>query len=564
MVNIQDLPSELLSRIVFFIAPLRGPLPPGFFQKLATKKPTNDANANGDNASKLNKDTDGIKNKDMKDPLGLGYSHPLKDLQNLCLVSRLFRDLAQPSLFYNFEDTGLGDYLDQTISFARALHLRPELGEHVRELDIMFPLDEERPKPLTKKDSSLFITAIKGLQLGDQEETWITGLKRLDLSVLTALLVNKCPHLREMYIPATYVRMGPLNDLFDRNPSLLSELQSVSFEGEDQFLGFNVLPYQKLFTLPNLKEVNLEFASLDDDWFPDSWTPGTVTAEKISFRRSHMDAGSVKKFMQACKKLTSFTYKNFHVDEEEEADASAFRKPEFNAPQFYEAILLHKDTLEDLALTFTYNPLDLENLEEHLSRRGKFGSFRGFSALETVSIAHALFPAHPEFPPSLRKLHVADCESSIRDMVGHIAQDCKKGLYPNLAEIKVFAPDITQPIKLPGQIIPDGKTPEECFTSLKDLFKETKVDFQIVPFQMWDLRDLMDYDDYDDYDYEGYENGDFGPDVDLDEYEHQLGEGLGPTTGYIFDQLAQVLGHPGPGYETDRSWVTEDEDEDDD
>jgi hypothetical protein len=558
MVNIQDLPVELLSRIVFFVAPLRGPIPPDFFKNIADKKPENDANANGDDASKPDKDTDGINNKTEKGPLGPGYSTHFKDLRSLCLVSRLFRDVAQPSLFYNFEDQGLRGYLNETIFFARALYLRPELGEHVRELDIMYPLDEERPTPPSEKDSALLIKAIKELQLGDKEEAWLSGFKELDLSVLTALLVNRCPHVRGMFIPAAYVRMGPLNDLFDRNPSLLSELQNVEFEGEDNFLGFSIAPYQRLFTLPNLKEVNLEYSALDDAAFPKAWTPGTVTAEKISFRRSHLDAGSLKKFMQACKKLTSFSYKNFHVDDEEEDDAYAFIKPEFNAPQLYDAILPHKHTLENLALTFAYDPWDLENLEEHLSRRGKLGSFRDFSALETVYIAHALLPAHPEFPSSLKKLQVADCESSIRDMVGRIAQDCKKGLYPNLTEFKVLAPDITQPVKLPGQIIPEGKTPEECFTSLRDLFKETKVDFQIVPFRMWDLRDLMDYDDYED------EDIDFEDDLDLDEFGHQFAAGYGPPPSHILDTLARVWRHPAPGYESDRSWVTEDDEDDDD
>lgn len=562
MVNIQDLPVELLSRIIFFVAPLRGPIPPDFLKKITAQKPDNDANANGDDTSKSNKDTDSINNKTETGPLGLGYRTHFKDLRNLCLTSRLFRDVAQPSLFYNFEDQGLRGYLKETICFARALYLRPELGEHVRELDIMYPLDEEQSQPPPEKDAALLINAIKELQLGDQEEAWLSGFKRLDLSVLTALLVNRCPHVREMFIPATYVRMGPLNDLFDRNPSLLSELQSISFEGEDNFLGFSIAPYQKFFTLPNLKEVNLEFSALDDAAFPEAWAPGTVTAEKISFRRSHLGASSLKKFMQACKKLTSFSYKNFHQDEDEYADGYSFLKPEFNAPQLYDAILPHKDTLQNFALTFAYAPWDLENLEEHLSRRGKLGSFRDFYALETVHIAHALFPANPEFPPSLKKLHVADCESSIRAMVGRIAQDCKKGLYPNLTDFKVFAPDITQPVKLPGQIIPEGKTPEECFTSLRDLFKETKVDFQIVPFQMWDLRDLMDYDDYDD-EYEGYENDDFGDDLDLDEFGHQFAAGFGPPPAHILDALARALGHPGPGYESDRSWVTEEEDDDD-
>jgi hypothetical protein len=252
-----------------------------------------------------------------------------------------------------------------------------------------------------------------------------------------------------------------------------------------------------------------------------------------------------------------------------------WRKPEFNAPQLYEAILPHKDSLKDLGLAFAYDPWDLVNLEEHLARRGKLGSFRDFANLKAVTIAHALLPAHPEFPPSLQKLRVVDCESSIRDMVGNIAVDCQKGLYPNLTKFEVFATDITEPIKLPGQIIPAGKTPEECFTSLRDLFKDTKVDFQIIPdLQERDSGDLIPNDDYDDYEgYEGYENDDnyYDDDHELDEIvlEEMLGGAFGPRPGIgppdvtIFDALARALGPP-PAFDdngaSDNSWESDEDD----
>ncbi|KAJ5380386.1 uncharacterized protein N7496_002814 [Penicillium cataractarum] len=584
MVNLQDLPPELLTRIVFFVAPLRGPLPPGYLEEKLAQKRDNNVNASAGACA----NTNGINNNDTldgddgwddvdemddrKEPKKETlYSRAHRDLRNLCLTSHMFRDLAQPFLFYNFEDTGMAGFLSQTVAFTRALYLRPELGEHVRELDIMYPLDDEdRPKPLAAEDLALFESAIKDLQLGDKEKIWLSGLKRLDLSVLTALLINRAPHLREMFLPAGQVRMDPISHLLDQNPSLLSELQSISLEGDDEELDFDLAPYNKLITLPKLKEANLEFGTITNETFPATWAPGTIAAEKLSFLRCHMDVVGMQKFIQACKRLTSFSYKNFRIDLHEEMPIS-WRKPEFNAPQFYEAILSHKDSLENLLLTFAYDPWDLENLEEHLARRGKLGSFRDFPNLGTVWIAHALFPEHPEFPPSLKTLHVADCESSIRDMVGNIAADCQKGLYPNLTEFKVFARDITRPIKLPGQVIPEGKTPEQCFTSLRDLFKDTKVDFQIVPDQLWGLRDLMAEDDYEGYGNYDDDDMDYG-DIDMDEYEFQLGSdfgperGFGPSSGAILNALARALGNPHAAHPfdddgaSDNSWETEEDD----
>ena len=243
MVNIHDLPPELLTRIIFFIAHPRGPTPPGIIEALKATRPEELANETKASTN-TQADADGASNRcsyvnesdsevDLPDEMDRLYSRPNVNLRNICLVSHLFRDLAQPFLFYKFEETGGAGPLVQTLRLARVLYTRPELGEHVRELDIMYPLDgDETPKPLTGEDATFFTAAIKSLQLGDQEKTWVSGLTRhVDLSVLTALLVNQTPHLSELCLPGESVRMGPLNHLLNLKPTLLSELQSFSFEG---------------------------------------------------------------------------------------------------------------------------------------------------------------------------------------------------------------------------------------------------------------------------------------------------------------------------------------------
>jgi hypothetical protein len=422
----------------------------------------------------------------------------------------------------------------------------------------MYPLDgDEMPKPLTGEDEKFFTAAIKNLQLGDQEKTWISGLtSHVDLSVLTALLVNQTPHLRELFLPGESVRMGPLNHLLSLKPTLLSELQSFSFEGEDEFLGIDIAHYHSIFTRPELKEVSLTFANLWDKTFPASWAPGTLGVEKAVFRRCYMDVGGMRRFTQACKALKSFRYNSFLSGMPRPS-----RKPGFNAAQAYEAILGHRDTLEHFELIFAGSILDMESLGGQVTDLGKLGSFRDFPVLESLSIGHDLLPPHPEFPASLKTLYIEDCYTSIRDMVGLIADDCRKGLYPNLTVFKVFSSDITEAVKLPGQIIPAGQTPEQCFLSLRDLFKETKVDFMIAPYRIWDLDDFMDYDDYEDED-----DMDFDDEMDLNRYEFQLGEGFVPggPGGNILDDfhtLARAMGLADSDHDTDRSWVTEEDDE---
>ena len=260
----------------------------------------------------------------------------------------------------------------------------------------------------------------------------------------------------------------------------------------------------------------------------------------------------MRRFTQACKTLKSFCYNSFLSGMPRPS-----RKPGFNAAQAYDAILGHKDTLEHFELIFAGSILEMESLGGQVTDLGKLGSFRDFPVLKSLSIGHDLLPPHPEFPTSLKTLCIEDCYSSIRDMVGLIADDCKTGFYPNLTVFNVFSSDITEAVKLPGQIIPAGQTPEQCFLSLRDLFKDTKVDFMIAPYRMWDLDDFIDYDDYEDED-----DMDFDDEMDLDQYERVGPAGPGESILDDFHNLARAMGYTDSDRDTDRSWVTEEDDED--
>ncbi|KAJ5372566.1 hypothetical protein N7517_004572 [Penicillium concentricum] len=489
----------------------------------------------------------------------------IETLRNACLVSRKFREVAQPLLFREVYDDGLaGDDPNPTISFTKTIYQRPDLERHVHQISIMpLPFNERGRKPLSAEDSKFFKGIIKGLQLADQEEAWISAVEKSDLGVFAALLANKTPNLRGLHLPVRQFWTEPFIQLFRRNPQFLSNLESIWIESDDELSGFDIAIYEKFLTLPKVTFSAFEYGDLFDASFPSTWLPGTLETQELSFHHCHIDAGAINKFTQACKKLKTFTYNNFSLDPNDRRILRAGTEPEFNAKQAQEAVLLHKDTLELFHLEFAMAVWDADSAEENVSSHVKVGSFREFSALETILIPHASLPPHPEFPSSLETLHITDCNSSIRELAQNVATDCKNGLYPKLTNFKVFAIDITQPIKLPGQRVPEGKTPEQCFLDLRDMFKGTKVNFQILPYE---LPDFDDYGDLDDYDEDlGYEE-DF-QEPGFEEYPPGAEPSMGPIPPQLFDLLMQralmdpEFAHLHPHEDSgDDSWETDDSD----
>ncbi|KAJ5816433.1 hypothetical protein N7447_008666 [Penicillium robsamsonii] len=542
MVDIQGLPIEILHLILsVFISP--GDLEP-------IRDPSTDAKDG--NANELDDEYD-------------DEADGIETLRNVCLVSRKFRELAQPVLFRDLYDDGLaGDDPNPTISFTRTIYQRPDLERHVHQISIMpLPFNPGGRRPLSAEDSEFFKNILKGLQLADQEEAWISAMEKSDLGVFAALLANRAPNLRGLHLPVRQFWTEPFIQLFRRNPQFLSNLESIWIESDDELSGFDIAFYEKFLTLPKVTFSAFEYGDLFDASFPSTWLPGTLETKELSFHHCHIDAGAINKFMQACKKLKTFTYNNFSLDPNDRRILRAGTEPEFNAKQAQEAVLLHKDTLELFHLEFSMAVWDADSAEENISSHVKVGSFREFSVLETILIPHAYLPPHPEFPSSLETLHITDCNSSIRELAQNVATDCKNGLYPKLTNFKVFAIDITQPIKLPGQRVPEGKTPEECFLALRDMFKGTKVNFQILPYE---LPDFDDYDDLDDYDEDlGFEE-DF-QEPGFEDYPSGEDPGMGPIPPQLLDLLMQRalmdpdFAHlrPDEGSDDD-SWETDDSD----
>ncbi|KAJ5992131.1 hypothetical protein N7451_007855 [Penicillium sp. IBT 35674x] len=445
------------------------------------------------------------------------------NLRRMCLISGMFRDIAQPVLFHSFQCDS-----PTTVSFAKAIYRRPELGDYVKEFTCKHVVYKPVPERLPADDAKLFKLAIQALELGDQEKRWISLMRNYDFSVIIALVVVKLPNLRGFTLKGFLNLATRFKPLFDRDPSFLSQLRSLDVRST--LISSNVALYEDFFTRPSLQYLRLEYCNLNDASFPSTWTPGSLAAENLVIRDSCIDSGGIRKLMQAYKKLTVFSYQNF-------IPRPGVMPPETPATHFtpeeaLEAADPHKETLEYFHVELARSPTDLNDIQIYLSSCAKFGSFRDFTALKTIVVPHAYLPVHPKLPRSLEQIDITDCNSSIQNMAQNIANDAKNGFYPELLHVRVLTLDVRAPINPPEGHIPLLKTPANCFISLQELFNGTKVNFEICPY----IIPAEDDEDYDDEDSDGEEYGDydleFGDEEEEDDDDDELSpESVNATSG---------------------------------
>ncbi|KAL5364471.1 hypothetical protein BJX96DRAFT_157403 [Aspergillus floccosus] len=377
-----------------------------------------------------------------------------KDLSNLCLVSRKLRDIAQPLLFSKFEDLDAYGGLRRLMAFTKVIISHPELAEHVQSISLM---------------------------------------------PLLALLLSKTPKLRDLSLPGALVIPNTTDYLFTRNPSCLPNLNRLCIEGHPELVfSFGVHMYEKFCSRSPVKPLVVRSGMLTERTFPASWTPNSLSLEKICLSFCDIDRKSITKFLQASNSVKSFVWTNWSEDLELQ-DSLSQKTMDFDGKDLHAMLLPHKSMLTDLQLQFG-KLWDIDDNGAYLER-AKFPSLRDFTVLDTLYISHRLLPPNPEFPPSLEKLIVGDCSKSSRVWTKKFAADCHNGRYPSLRTILILSMYLAQTVMLPGQIVPVGEQPMDAYSNLQKLFKGTKVDYTIMSYDI-DKRlrdnDLDDYDGYDD------------------------------------------------------------------
>ncbi|KAE8419899.1 hypothetical protein BDV36DRAFT_293791 [Aspergillus pseudocaelatus] len=449
MVQLQDLPIEVLSHCLSFI---RWPYP---------------ARALAWNSLHIN------------DPSDITY-RTRRSLMNISLVSRIFRDLAQPLLFRDFEDNNEDDNLRRLIRFLKAVIVRPQLGKYVQVV-ALHPIDyellDDLKEVLPSQDINFFTRAVQELELGDQEQAWLSVTNRDDASILLALLLTKTPNLRLLYFTGSAFSMKPLSPLFARDPSFLSNLEELCIQGyEDP--DHDIADFHEFLARPRLKRFISDSGDLAYRSILTPSAPNTLTMERCYLRHCQLYSDNLKKLTQACKKLTHFMFIGWS------RSLGTFlnpgRTPLFDEVDLFEALLPHQDTLTHLDIEFLDGRIPPQIRLYPKLPGGKLPSLRGFTVMIDLTVQFSLLKPRPEFPSTLKRLTITDCNASLWNMTYCIATDCKNGRYPELEKIQLLSENATQLIEPGRQNIPEDQVPDQYFRSLRNLFKGTNVDYQII------------------------------------------------------------------------------------
>lgn len=228
------------------------------------------------------------------------------DLVQICLVSRRFRDLAQPFLFRKFDDLAITGLL-KTLNFAATLSRRPDLAKCVQ--DIYIAPNDIVPGNLrlqagdkASQTIAQLKLVVKSLQLGDvEEQRWCSSIHEVDVGVIVALLLSMAPNLRALRLPGGCFSYSPFNLLLGRDPSYLSNLEVLWIECEKDSRAYEISEFERFLTLPSLKSPTFERGNLSSVSFPSTWKTKSLNAEELAFSRCHIEANTLSKLIKACK-----------------------------------------------------------------------------------------------------------------------------------------------------------------------------------------------------------------------------------------------------------------------
>lgn len=367
-----------------------------------------------------------------------------KGLLSLSLVSPSFRSVAQVLLFRSFQEYSIN--LDNTVSFARALCTNPPLRENVKELVFLpFFQNKNGVNEFSSSNHNFFKNVIDRHGLSDLQ--WIPKLHQREVDFFAAFVAIQTPQVTKLSLKGDS-SLAPLVQASKRVHPFLPNLGEVTVLGNWNLAGFDIGVNSGIYSLfSKLNVVSFKYGSLLGLGETFNYEAGTLDTEHIKFEMCHMTLRALHKVMRAHKKLSSFTYSNF--------DPILGMRPlrwitgvrtdrHFDAAEALEAVLIHKESLQTLHLTFGRDREDhmcsqggTALLRNYYSTQTKFGSFAPFNQLKTIIVTQSHLRVHPEFPGSIEKIEITDCIAPIEDLMSNIASDCTNGKYPALTAISI-------------------------------------------------------------------------------------------------------------------------------
>jgi hypothetical protein len=273
-------------------------------------------------------------------------------LYRLCCVSWRFQILSTPLLYKSFTSVSDSTTPDRFRLFSETIMKNPTYGKHVKSIQI-------------------------------ENAEWTFELRELLLPLL-----SNTPNIHHLTIPEYVDCLTKLRDPLEQGRLSLPYLHDFHFSANE----FTCRPTQLwefIKPFPKLSQLSMESC-----WYrqiESSPSHPSLSLQHITLKKCYLNNDSVRTLILGCQCLKTFRYlwpeSCWLVDESH-----------FNAQQIYQALLSHRDSLEEVHIELPYYP------HQRFDETPKFGSFQEFSALERLGVDKTALSAKPSLPPSLSTL----------------------------------------------------------------------------------------------------------------------------------------------------------------
>ncbi|KAL2793723.1 hypothetical protein BJX66DRAFT_305518 [Aspergillus keveii] len=420
----------------------------------------------------------------------LDYVNSPATIRDFCLLSAKFRAIAQPLLYreitLNPEDLPLSPLL-----LCRTITISPLIASQVRSLEIdteqssdLNATEFTERRELSKHDTRLLKCEAQKLNLNSiklfNSTFWAT-----DSIILPLLLISRFPNLRELVINLDPAGLALLTSLAQaRNAD--NTRQSLACLGSFRTLhlgcfrdlngnGIEIENITLLLSFLRLSKIQISnYDSIPHDSIPYPTIDaapdvllGSLSVSTISLDRSSISTADMGTLVNSCKELDSLYYG--------QCDSQAIQ---LNPEQLYSQLLFQRDSLRVLQLSYEADSLGTGPSPAFTPPH--FGSLLGLDHLESLTIDQIYLDAAPEFPPSLTRLSIQNCQTPIAGLLIYLANLASTGLFPNLKNVFLHSDDIYpgRMLDLPRRGATDVLFYEAC-RMLLGIFKGTEVTLRL-------------------------------------------------------------------------------------
>lgn len=215
----------------------------------------------------------------------------------------------------------------------------------------------------------------------------------LTLRSLIVPLLSFLPNLQKLAIPGHLRLLSSLRTAIGKGTVSLNTLQELRCVECDPKI-WEILSY-----LPQLRLLSLKNLPLDQSIL--QLSAGSLSIQAILFENCDFISKAICAVIESCKRLTSFQYL-----------CSSQRRfplpkwfpwhPYLDVGEIHEALLLHKDSLEELVI-------QSHNYAKPYDQIPKFGSFEDFTSLTRLGIDYYNISRELFLPPALNSVAVKQC-----------------------------------------------------------------------------------------------------------------------------------------------------------